>query len=113
MNDIIFKSYDDLHKITIKIDNNTCWFNIDTFNNKNCKTFLMLIKEVIDFINIKNIKHINQYIYSNDCQYFKNSTISKYINSNEIIDNSEIFIISTQINHFVEEMINVLGIKKI
>ena len=109
MEDKLFISLDKLHKITIKIGNcNFCWFNIDSFNPKNCKTFIMLIKEVIDFISSKNIKNIKQYVYSDDCSYFKNSQINKYIE-----DDKNIFIIDTKIEDFIEEIVNVFDIKKI
>jgi hypothetical protein len=119
MEDKIFISLDNLHKITIKIESlsespdsrrncNFCWFNIDTFNPKNCKTFIMLIKEVIDFISSKNIINIKQYVYSDDCSYFKKSQISNYME-----DNNSIFIIDTKIEDFIEEIVNVFDIKKI
>ena len=105
-NEIIFKSYDNLHKITLTIENDEfCWFNIDVFNTNNCKTFLILIKEVLEFINKKNIKNIKQYIYLEDCNYFKKSIITKH--------DDNIFIVKTEIKYFVEELINVLAIKVI
>jgi hypothetical protein len=105
-NDIVFRSYDNLHKINLTIENeDNCWFNIDSFNTNNCKTFLILIKEVIEFINNKNIKNIKQYIHTEDCNYFKNSIINKY--------DDKIFIVKTEIKYFVEELIRVLEIKLI
>ncbi len=105
-NEILFKSYDNLHKINIIIENEDyCWFNIDVFNTSNCKTFLILIKEVIEFINKKNIKKIKQYIHYEDCNYFKNSIITKY--------DDKIFIVETEIKYFVEELIHVFEIKVI
>ena len=106
----IFTSYDNLHKIRINIIDEECWFNIETFNTTNCKTFLMLIKEVIDYINDNNIKIIKQYVYLDDCKYFQKSIIIKYELS---INENNIFIVNTKIEDFIEELINVLQIKKI
>ncbi len=115
-NEIIFRSYDNLHKITVNIHlNEYCWFNIDIFDNNNCKTFLILIKEVVDFINEKNIKNIKQYIYSDDVKYFKNSFIEKHIdyNTNTNINNNDIYIVQSKIENFIDELVTVLEIKRI
>jgi hypothetical protein len=119
-NEIVFDSLDKLHKIIIKIDSLSnfqeyCWFNIEIFNEHNCKTFLILIKDVTDYINKKNIKYIKQYICLDDCLFFKKSEIIKYNGFSEKnkLHNlpEDIFIVTTKIEYFIEELINVLGIK--
>jgi len=116
-NEIKFESLDKLHKIIINIDSFSnlpeyCWFNIEIFNETNCKTFLILIKDVIDYINKKNIKYIKQYIYLEDSLYFKNSEIIKYEEKIKLHNLAQdIFIVTTKIEYFIQELINVLGIK--
>jgi len=114
----IFSSYDKLHEIRINIINEECWFNIEMFNEYNCKTFLLLVKEVLEYINSNNIKIIKQYIFSDDCKYFEKSIIEKYeINTNTKKENdsnkNNIFIVTTKIEDFVEELVNVLDIKRL
>jgi hypothetical protein len=125
----IFTSYDKLHKIRINIIDKECWFNIECLNDTNCKTFLLLIKEVVNYINDNNIKIIKQYICLDDCKFFQKSIITEYgicqisediqrvatkFDSGELnINQNNIFIVSTQIEDFIEELINVLQIKRI
>ena len=100
-----FISLDQNHQINISIIDNIAWFNIINLDYKNCKTFLYLLKDVIIFISENNIEYIKQYIYSVDLDYFKASTIFQ-LNDTE-------YVVSTHINDFVKEIINVLGIQQI
>jgi len=100
-----FISYDNLHEITINKENNIAWFNIDKFDENNCKTFLLTLKEVIDFINENNIKNIKHYVTKNDIEYFK------YSYSIQISE--DLFVLTTPIDKFINEMISVFNIQKI
>lgn len=108
----VFKSLDNIHEITILIDKNNqdnknkeCWFNIDKFDESNCKTFLLLIKEVIEYISKNEIIIIKHYMNEEDTKYLKNSDIVKYMD--------DIYIVKTQINVFVDEIIRLFNIKTI
>jgi hypothetical protein len=105
MNSKIFTSLDDNHLIIIKKLDEISWFNIEKFDKQQAKTFLLLLKEVIDYFNENNIKYIKQYIHQNDLKFFKNSS---YVEIEEAI-----FIITTPIEKFIDDMIDVLGIQKL
>ncbi len=101
----IFNSVDLNHQISISIIDNVSWFNINKLNYESYKTFLLLLKEVLTFMNIHNIKYVKQYIYKEDLEYFKNSS---YV---EIGDSQ--YTVTTDIIYFLSEITNVLGIQKI
>lgn len=103
----IFDSIDNKHQIEIKIElyGEFAWFNINKLDYENCKTFLIILKEVIEYLSLHNIKIIKQYIYEEDLKYFEKS-------SHLDIGNGK-FIISTNIIHFLSELIYALGINKL
>ena len=61
----IFDSIDNKHQIEIKIEliGEYAWFNINKLDYENCKTFLILLKRVIEYLSSKNVKIIKQYVY--------------------------------------------------
>lgn len=67
----IFESIDKKHKIEISIIDDVGWFCIIKLDYENCKTFLILLKQVMEYLNFKNIKCIRQYIYEEDLKYFE------------------------------------------
>ena len=103
----IFDSIDNKHQIEIKIEliGEYAWFNINKLDYENCKTFLILLKRVIEYLSSKNVKIIKQYVYEEDLKYFEKS-------SHLDIGNGQ-FIISTEIIHFLSELIYALGINKL
>jgi hypothetical protein len=103
----IFDSIDKKHQIEIKIEKfeNIGWFNINKLDYENYKTFLIILKIVIEYLSSKNIKIIKQYIYEEDLKYFEKSS---YLD----IGNGQ-FIVSTDIIHFLSELINALGVNKL
>lgn len=101
----IFDSIDNKHQIETNIIENICWFNINKFDYEYYKTFLLTLKDVLLYLNKNNIIHIKQYIYEEDIEFFKNSsTVNIYENQ---------YIVTTNITDFIDEIICVLGIKKI
>jgi len=103
--DKLFNSIDSKHQIKISIIDNIAWFNINKLDYSSCKTFLLLLKDVMEFISVNNIEYIKQYILMKDLEYFKNSSFVE-------IDNGQC-VVSTNIIHFLSEITNVLGIKKL
>ncbi len=103
--DIIMESLDLKHSIQITIIRENAFFQIIKFNHDFQKTFVMLLKDVIEKFTSNNIKYVKQNIIDEDKSYFKNSDI------NELEDGN--FIVSTPIISFIDEMISVLGIKKL
>ena len=105
MNEKIFYSLDNEHQINTSYIDDISWFQIIKFNPDRQKTFILLIKEIIEYFTEKNILYIKQYISENDISFFKNSNINK-------IDD-DVYIISTPITKFVDDMVFALGIKVI
>jgi hypothetical protein len=106
MNDIknkTFISIDKAHSINTQIIDDVGWFEISTVTYEKYKTFLLLLKDTIDYYNENNVKYIKQYITSNDLEYVKNSTCVD-------IDEST-YIISTPIDKFIDEIVSLLAIK--
>jgi hypothetical protein len=99
----IFNSIDYKHQIIMTIIDNTSWFNINIIDLEFYKTFLLLLKEVLIFLKNKNIVYIKQYVYEEDIEYFKKSSIVN-------ID-MNIYVVTTNIIDFISEITNVLGIK--
>jgi hypothetical protein len=103
MEEKIFLSLDNEHEINTSIIDDISWFQIIKFNPEKPKTFILLIKEVIDHFRKKNILYIKQTISKDDVPYFKNSNI------NEIDEFT--YIISTPISKFIDDLVCALGIK--
>lgn len=101
----IFDSIDMKHQIEIKIIDDISWFNIIKIDYEKCKTFLILLKSVIEYLNLNNVKFIKQYIYEEDLKFFEKSSFLD-INNNQ-------YIISTDIRDFLLELVNALGVNKL
>lgn len=101
----IFNSIDNKHQIETNIVGNICWFNINNFNFEYYKTFLLTLKDVMIYLKKNNVNLIKQYVYEDDVEFFKKSST---ININE-----NLYVITTNISDFIDEIVNVLGINKI
>jgi hypothetical protein len=101
----IFKSLDNNHEIEISIIEEISWFNIIKFDLNHIKTFLILLKDVIIYMNQNKIKYVKQYIYKEDLEHIKKSSYIEY--------DSDKFVITTDLIDFIHEITNLLGIKKI
>ena len=99
----VFESPDKKHKITTSIIGEISWFSIDCVDFEYYKTFLLLIKSVLEYFEKNNVKIIKQTICEEDLEYFKKSS---YVESGL----SE-YTVSTNIIDFISEMINVLGLR--
>jgi len=101
----IFNSVDKNHQIEVSVVGNTCWFNINKFEFEYYKTFLLMLKDVLVFLKNNNVIYIKQYIYEDDCEYFKNSSVVNIYKDK--------YIVTTNIDNFIDEIISVFGINKI
>lgn len=101
----VFNSIDNKHQIETTIIENICWFNINKFDFEYYKTFLLTLKDVLLYLKKNNVKYIKQYIYEEDVVYFKKSSIV------ELDENK--YIVNTNIDDFIDEIVNVFEIKKI
>lgn len=101
----IFNSVDSKHQIETNIIENVLWFNINKLDFESFKTFLILLKDVMIYMKNNNIMYIHQYIMEEDTIYFKKSSI---VNLDE-----KTYMATTNIVDFIDEITNVLGIKKL
>jgi len=101
----IFNSVDKKHQIEINLIDNISWFNINKFDFEYYKTFILLLKDVLMHLKNNRVVYIKQYIFETDCDYFKKSTI--------VNTDSDKYIVTTNIDCFIDEIIGVFGINKI
>lgn len=101
----IFNSVDNKHQIEINIIEDISWFNIKYIDFESFKTFLLLLKDIIIYMKTNNVKYIKQYITEEDSCYFKKSSI---INLDE-----NVYMVTTNITDFIDEIVTVLDIKKL
>ena len=101
----IFNSIDNKHQIEINTIEDISWFNICKLDFESFKTFLILLKDVMTFMKNNNVKFIRQYIIEEDIIYFKKSSIVNL--------DKNMYMVTTKIDDFIDEIINVFDIKKI
>lgn len=101
----IFNSIDNKHQIETNIIENVSWFNINKLDFESFKTFLILLKDIMVYMKNNNVIYIRQYIMEEDTLYFKKSSI---VNLDE-----NTYMVTTNIVDFIDEITNVLGIKKL
>jgi hypothetical protein len=109
---MLFTSIDKLHTIEITIFGDIAELSIITCHYESYKTFLLLLKKVIEYMTSKNIKHIKQRILESDISLFNNSTIDTYIYNNNQ-SHVRTVLISTPIVHIAEEIYNALGLERV
>ena len=95
-------SFDNNHEIEITIIDDIGWFNINKLDYENIKTFLYLVKKIMNIYNNNKVKYIKQYINEESKSLFKNSSIF------EVDENT--YIVNTPIEMFIEELIYAIGI---
>jgi hypothetical protein len=106
INDKKFISIDKSHEIDTTIIDELCYLTIINITLENYKTLLLLIKDIILYLNFKKVKYIKQFITGEDIQFFKKSTIN-ICNNN---DNNKSAWITTNIIDFMEEFCYALNI---
>jgi hypothetical protein len=99
----IFNSVDKLHIISITICDDIAYFKIIIFEFEYVKTFLLLFKECIEYLNNNNIKIVKQEIDNKDFELFKNSKIC-----NKTSEDTSI--IETEFIKFIDEIYSVFDI---
>lgn len=98
----VFQSLDLKHEINTTIIDDILWFNINKLTNEHPKTFILLLKDVIDYMRENKIKYVKQYIMTKETDFFKNSSIMNL--------NNGVSIVSTEITKFIDEIVFALGI---
>lgn len=100
-----FISIDKEHLIKTAITDDVGWFQIINLNFEKYKTFFLLVKDCVDYYRLNNIKYIKQYIVITDVESFKYSEITHISDSMSTV--------TTPIINFIDELVNILGIKLI
>ena len=104
MNNKTFKSIDNNHIIHISYIDDVALFNIDKFDAEHYKTFFLLVRNVMDYMYSTNIKYIKQYITIEDSVLFP---------PNECVHIDDHVIVTTHIDHFINNLCNALGVQLI
>jgi len=102
-----FVSIDDAHSFEIIIYDefpDYAYFTMINVTPEHYKTFLLLLKDGFEYMSNNNIKTIKQMLNTTDLEFFKKSTISYFDNY---------VIVSTNIEYFLEEICNGLGIQRL
>ena len=85
--DNIFISIDKNHRISlIPITNDIIIFELQQFDIEYVKTFVLLLKECIEYIQLKKFKNIYQYVNIDEFKLFKFSKIIDTMNNYYIIE---------------------------
>jgi hypothetical protein len=102
----ILVSIDTKHKISLRSDviENISWFEINQIDYENFKTFLFLLKDMLEFLQKNNIKYIKTLLSVEDSKSFKNSQIIEYDNFNVAI---------IPIDKFLDDIVCAFGINRI
>jgi len=80
-----FTSIDNKHKITIHIIENVSYIEITLIQHQFFKTFLLLFKQVIEYLTKNNVIFIKQVILKNEEYMFSNIYDSIQINQDELL----------------------------
>lgn len=112
-----FKSLDSSQEIHIKICKENAYFWIEKFNHESYKLFLMLLKDIIEFLKNKNISYIKLFVSNQEVSLFENyeeiiQFENEYYLFQDFLDNcpSDISIVKFKIDNFPENIYKVLGI---
>jgi hypothetical protein len=102
-----FISIEQSHEIDTSIIEDFCYLTIIKITPENYKTLLLLFKDIILYLKLKDVKYIKQFIHYEDVESFKKSTIytsDDYNNfvwiTTNIIDFMEEICCALNINHF-------------
>jgi len=127
---MLFTSIDKVHSIELVIFGDVAELRIITFHYESYKTFLLLLKTVIEYMTSKNISYVKQRILETDISLFSNSTYAHTNDANHGPNHANekghnngkghnnenqirTVLITTPIAHIAEEIYNALGLKRV
>ena len=84
---MLFTSIDEVHNIELTIFEDIAELKIITFHYENYKTFLLLLKKVIECMTSRNINYVKQRILESETSLFSNSTYVHTYDTNDYNDN--------------------------
>ena len=99
-----FTSIDGLHKITVfPLTMESVLLEIHFIDFENIKTFVFLLKEVVEYLHKNKLFKVLQQIVKTDFQLFR---FSKIIED----EKEDVMLIETPLDKFIPEIFNVFGI---
>ena len=101
----VFTSIDKKHQITINIIENICYIEITLFQHQSFKTFLILFKEVMEYVNKLKVQYIKQIILNEELNMFNNIHDSIGIDNNKTL-------ITFKLSEYPTIFYNALGLLK-
>lgn len=104
MNNKNFVSVDKYHSFTITLIEEVAYFKLELVNPEKYKTFLLLLKNGFEYMVNNKIKYVKQQINYEDKINFQRSIF---------IEENDILIVKTQINDFLFELCDALGINRL
>jgi hypothetical protein len=128
---MLFTSIDKVHTIELLIFGDIAELKIITFHYESYKTFLLLLKTVIEYMTSKNINYVKQRILETDISLFNYSTYvhttdhtndhandhtnyhTNYHTNDHGQGHIKTVLITTPIVHIAEEIYNALGFKRV
>jgi hypothetical protein len=99
-----FISIDKEHILNITLIEDTAYFAIELLNSKEYKTFLLLLKKVFEYMKNNNVKYVKQQINYEDKELFKKSSF---------VEENNILIVKTDIDIFIYELCDALGMNRL
>ena len=100
-----FDSIDKKHQIRMIIIDDVAWFSIEKLEYEFYKTFLLMLKDIMEWMCSHNVKFVKQQICETDLGGFKMSS--------SVALGDGTFVISTPIIHFISELADALGIQRL
>ena len=99
-----FTSIDKCHSFGITILEDTAYFVLYNVDPSHYKTFLLLLKNGFEYMNFHKIKYVKQQINAEDKESFKKSVI---------IEENNILIVKTNIEDFLLEICDAIGMHRL
>lgn len=99
-----FVSVDKYHSFNVTILEDTAYFVLGTVEPSHYKTFLLLLKIGFEYLMNNKVKYVKQQINAEDKELFKRSTI---------IEDGNITIVKTNIDDFLFELCDAMGITRL
>lgn len=104
MTSLQFTSIDKFHSFGITILENTAYFALRNVDPSRYKTFLLLLKKGFEYMKQHDVKFVKQQINIEDKESFKKSVI---------IEENDNLIVKTNIDDFLFEICDAVGIHRL
>jgi hypothetical protein len=99
-----FTSIDKFHSFGITILEDTAYFALRSVEPSQYKTFLLLLKRGFEYMKQNNVKYVKQQINVEDKESFKKSNV---------IEENNVLIVKTNIDDFLFEICDAIGMHRL